>query len=842
MLNLLAISYENIGPFKDQKILLHFEKGNFLIKAPIGTGKSFLFFDGPTYALYKSSTRNILNVQSKTGNIKLLFEVDGQCYLIIRQLKQGKSKDSTTSQFFRCEESATELQEKLKKGKLISYGEDLATEIINHNIQLEELTFKNESDLQQQLNQLLPSQEVFISTIFLLQDAENIFEMQPANRLEVLKNVFGLLGIDESKEIVREKRNELKYQIKAYQDHSRYEEKLKTLLKNLISTFSQLQKLTIIVPFLSKEPELISELEMMQGKLSIQNFAFEAELGSFLGKFRSGFEGYIAKLQKKKAERWLLSEQLQKLQTQLGNSKNEILKNEQRIQQLEKSLAEIKADELPKLKGEKAKLTVAQMQCEEKSFSPLLSTFYQQQQNRFQLQVRTNFSLLSNAAFVQELLQLGIQQKQQKELLEQKKATLKQQQANQELQLQSQIKSLEEQESFFQQQEAQLQEQLQHFDKQTENDAQFNCSELGKPCPFVQLINQQHFEQRAQQKELLLTEIKKLQTKKTENQLLEQKNTLLHQLDELKKGGNLAAQEAIFQEEAKITENINILKQFLQSFPYKELEQASQQREQLRLELAKIEQALQAQEALLENKDRFQEEKIWLLSTNEHLKIQLSSFETEIQTLKIKDQNLAEELQQLTQEERNQAESLCSNYEKSLQQGNSLIEERNELQLKSKQLVEEEKLLGNLYTILNKELLLFVLSEYLPILSEIINSYLSSVVDYSISIQLKESSEKLELETKIIDEKGEREVKSLSGGQRTILKLVRMLAISSYMKTEMLFLDETVNNLDAETVGKVAQLLTWFVKQRQMKFYTITHNSEIQAMSIWNEVLELGKK
>ena len=133
-----------------------------------------------------------------------------------------------------------------------------------------------------------------------------------------------------------------------------------------------------------------------------------------------------------------------------------------------------------------------------------------------------------------------------------------------------------------------------------------------------------------------------------------------------------------------------------------------------------------------------------------------------------------------------------------------------------------------MYTVLNRDLLLFVLSEYLPILSEIINSYLSTVVSYILNIHLKEESEKLELETKILDEKGEREVKSLSGGQRTILKLVRMLAISSYLKTEMLFLDETVNNLDVETVGKVAQLLDGFVKQRQMKFYVITHNTEIQ--------------
>ena len=146
-----------------------------------------------------------------------------------------------------------------------------------------------------------------------------------------------------------------------------------------------------------------------------------------------------------------------------------------------------------------------------------------------------------------------------------------------------------------------------------------------------------------------------------------------------------------------------------------------------------------------------------------------------------------------------------------------------------------------MYTVLNRDLLLFVLSEYLPILSEIINSYLSTVVSYILNIRLKEESEKLELETKILDEKGEREVKSLSGGQRTILKLVRMLAISSYLKTEMLFLDETVNNLDVETVGKVAQLLDGFVKQRQMKFYVITHNTEIQWMSIWNQIIELDK-
>jgi DNA repair exonuclease SbcCD ATPase subunit len=158
-----------------------------------------------------------------------------------------------------------------------------------------------------------------------------------------------------------------------------------------------------------------------------------------------------------------------------------------------------------------------------------------------------------------------------------------------------------------------------------------------------------------------------------------------------------------------------------------------------------------------------------------------------------------------------------------------------------KDLQQQEKMLANLYTILSKEMLLFALDEYLPVLSEIINSFLSQVVEYQISMKISETTDKLELEAKVYDEKGEREVKSLSGGQRTILKLVRMLAISSYLNTPLLFLDETINNLDGDTVGKVSEMINSFVKQRTMKFYTVTHNVEIQEMDIWDRVIEVGK-
>jgi DNA repair exonuclease SbcCD ATPase subunit len=97
----------------------------------------------------------------------------------------------------------------------------------------------------------------------------------------------------------------------------------------------------------------------------------------------------------------------------------------------------------------------------------------------------------------------------------------------------------------------------------------------------------------------------------------------------------------------------------------------------------------------------------------------------------------------------------------------------------------------------------------------------------------------LELDIKILDDKGSRDVKSLSGWQRIILKLVWMLAISSYIRSPILFLDETINNLDADTVWKVADMLEDFVKSRNMKFFVVTHSQQIQDMKIWDQTISI---
>ena len=82
-----------------------------------------------------------------------------------------------------------------------------------------------------------------------------------------------------------------------------------------------------------------------------------------------------------------------------------------------------------------------------------------------------------------------------------------------------------------------------------------------------------------------------------------------------------------------------------------------------------------------------------------------------------------------------------------------LVEDSVSNQNLMKKLQEDEKKLSRLYSILSKEIVLFALDDYLPILSDIINDYLAQCVDYSIQMHIVENGEKLELEAKILDSK-----------------------------------------------------------------------------------------
>ncbi len=204
MLNIYQWFYKNIWPLKNKEILVNYKDGKILIKAPIGTWKSFLFFDGPIYGLYKSSERTIINKDSKKWEIQLLFSQDDNFYLIIRKISLTKTwKDSTKSEFYSIvkDKNFIDYLNNINNDKIIEKNNDILTLLKFYQIKLENLTteFKQERELQDNLNSLLIPKEVALSTTFLPQNSDNIFEMEPSSRINILKKVFGIMGIDDAK-------------------------------------------------------------------------------------------------------------------------------------------------------------------------------------------------------------------------------------------------------------------------------------------------------------------------------------------------------------------------------------------------------------------------------------------------------------------------------------------------------------------------------------------------------------------------------------------------------------------------------------------------------------------
>jgi len=123
------------------------------------------------------------------------------------------------------------------------------------------------------------------------------------------------------------------------------------------------------------------------------------------------------------------------------------------------------------------------------------------------------------------------------------------------------------------------------------------------------------------------------------------------------------------------------------------------------------------------------------------------------------------------------------------------------------------------------------------LLNEHINAFLAKVVTFQLRITISTDGDELEL--MIDDELGAREVKSLSGGQKTMLRLCWILATSVVFRNSFLLLDETINNIDQTTTSQVAELLTDFVTQYNLTLYTVTHSTQVQNMHIRDQTILL---
>ena len=163
-MKLLAFSCYNIWPFLNTTVSLFFRDWKFMINAPIGSGKSFLFFDWPSFALYKNSSRPMLSIKATEWQVKVLFEHQWKILLCIRNITRTKSwNDTVKSSLYTVENITIEsLYTQLSWRDIVNYGKDIFDSIKNIWTH-EQIECKNETDVQMTLEPFLPPQEVFIN-------------------------------------------------------------------------------------------------------------------------------------------------------------------------------------------------------------------------------------------------------------------------------------------------------------------------------------------------------------------------------------------------------------------------------------------------------------------------------------------------------------------------------------------------------------------------------------------------------------------------------------------------------------------------------------------------------
>ncbi|MCF7834450.1 hypothetical protein K9M48_00145 [Candidatus Gracilibacteria bacterium] len=821
-MDLIAISYKNIGPFKDKLISVFFDNGKYLIKAPIGTGKSFLFFDGPMYALYKHSTRNLLNINSKDGFIKILFDFEGEKYLIVRNLLKGKNKDSCQSVLFKVD--GLEILERINDDLLTNDIDiqDLLKDSGKYN--LEEIKFKNETDLQLHLNSFLEPKEVFLSTVFLMQDTDNIFEMLPSERLNVLKNIFRLIGIDEAKDEVAEKKRDVVAKIKANEDSTNHNFKLRKFLEDYIGLFQKIREENL-EGFDTKEYEdFFDEIERIQEKININEFSisdFPKELNNKLDEKIETQKSFYQNLINKK-DQFLKSKT--ENENNFKNIESDKKNTEIEMKNIEDKIKSIDPNKIKRKKEEKKILLDNQLDLEKGINVGTFENFCSNNKELIDNELE-NKNMNSFYLFVRDIINKG-------RSLDGEKKNILLEIKNFEDKINTEIKNLNEKKKLYDEQYLKINQRLTDFNKNIQEQEKFECEKIGSNCPFIKIINKKSFDSLEEQK--LKIEKEKIEIEeKIKNENIDKKIVELNE--------NLKNSEKKHVLVKKIEEDIKIIKEFLEKVDYKNIEIINNQYQNNEIKIKSID------KEILDLESDYNKLKDFELQIEKN-KLHLANIENKEKEIKIKIEDIDKDLISIDK----QVNNLNIEKIKTIERNNTemkniyrdidnLIEDFKRNQILVKGLKEEEKILNNLYLILSKELLLLVLQDNLPILNEIVNVYLNQSVDYQVSFDLiKTSSDKLELEIKILDEKGERDVKSLSGGQKIILKLVWMLAISSYIRSPILFLDETINNLDVDTVGKVADMIEDFVKSRNMKFFVVTHSQQIQDMEIWDKVLEIG--
>lgn len=750
----------------------------------------------------------MLSVKAENGWIKILFEHNDKILLCVRDIARTKSgNDTVKSQLFLIEDEISTVQTILSEeaGKAINNQNrtDTNNKIIHWDVDLlqilvkkahtEAIVSKNETDVQATLESFLPPREVFLSTTMLLQDSANVFELQPTDRIALFKEIFGLLSIDSATDRINEERRNATATLKAKWDITIANKKLQEYLKNLVEYGKALvEQKDISSESVSKLRPAIEEIELIYEKISINEFSLGGERTSIINEMTKETNDSHNELQK---TLWAIEQQ-----------QNLVEKAQKEIEGFEITLAQTKKE---------------QSDIEEKLKNTWLETIEEHTKKKQQLQweidaliewlpedrFAENKNIEGNITLLRNKMQEDIQQG--KMLVEQKRFAEK-------TLVQLQEKEQEEKETIKQQEK-----NLTDLQTDYQNKKKYDCEKIGANCPFIEQINTWFFV--TLQKNITQTEV-----------ILE---TYKKKFEALNTHWNILAQQ----------EKIDLISKEIQSLRDLATIRASKD-----IEISKKQyDALIAEQQFLQRKDAQFEKQTQELQNNLIKKAQLiekisliertylQAQENKSQREKTIDKKRFDEIKASIQNSQNTLASI-GKLSQNIERIHDLVHAHKDLQREILTLQEREKMLSELYRIFSKEIMIKVLEDALPFFAQYINNLLTKMVAFTVHFQPKKTTtDKLELDISIQDSHGERTAKSLSGGQKAILRLAWILAVAQMTWTKQLFLDETINNIDQDTIGQVTDMLKDYLKFTNISLYLVTHAWQLQEMNIRDQTISM---
>lgn len=203
----------------------------------------------------------------------------------------------------------------------------------------------------------------------------------------------------------------------------------------------------------------------------------------------------------------------------------------------------------------------------------------------------------------------------------------------------------------------------------------------------------------------------------------------------------------------KIKQSIQDIRNFLLEVKYKETIEKAQELNEKRENIEKLEKDIISYEQLIQQRDKLKQEIIENNTMISAYDKQIKNLENEMIEINKTKEQLELNLKNINIDKIRNDKKILDSITENFNNLKSIELDYKQIQNQTKQLKEDEKIVNNLYNIFSKELLTYILSEYLPILTEIINNFLTQIVQYQIKIQVEIKNDIPQMQVKIIDEK-----------------------------------------------------------------------------------------